>query len=149
MRSLSDRFASVDGHVEGERRKVTALELLSAHRRQTILTARRVLLEFLLSQPDGIGSLDDVRKSIDLPGGVDPKCMGPVPVSLRAAGLIVPAGFISSARPVAHARPVRVWRLVDRAGALAWLRENPLPDTPAKPCDGSQFLLFGGATDGR
>ena len=41
-------------------------------------------------------------------------------------------GFAKSRRPDAHARPVQVWRLVDRAAALAWLdahpdRPDPLP----------------------
>lgn len=45
------------------------------------------------------------------------------------------AGFRTSSRPIAHVRPLSVWRLADAAGAVAWLAAHPhlLPEPAEAP----------------
>jgi hypothetical protein len=54
--------------------------------------------------------------------------------------------YAVSTRPEAHARPVAVWALADRAAAVRWLAEHPLPTLPPPPAD--QPSLFGYAPQG-
>ena len=63
---------------EGERRKLDALALLSAHREAVIRRAQRALLTVLLET--GSATVDDVRELVELPPGVGPKCFGAAPV---------------------------------------------------------------------
>jgi hypothetical protein len=115
---------------EGERRKREALARLAARRETLFRRGRRALLNRLLVS--GEATIDDVRAEVRLPPGVKPLVFGVVPGALADAGLIRAIGFAKTTRPEAHARPVQVWALADRAGALAWLRHNPdLPDDDA------------------
>ena len=53
------------------------------------------------------------------------------------------AGYVRSCRPERHASVLAVWRLADRAAALAWLADNPeLPDLDADGADRRQLELF-------
>ncbi len=65
-----------------------------------------------------------------------------MPLPLAELGIIQHTGYTPTRRPEAHARPVAVWALADRAAALAWLAANPpLPDPePAAP---AQLTLWG------
>ena len=110
----------------GERLKQDALNALEKSRAYHVLRARRVLLERLLA--DGSATIDIVREAIELPEGIDPKLFGSVPGGLARAGIIERDGFTTTTRPTAHARPVSIWRLVDRAKAEAWLADNPVPN---------------------
>lgn len=112
---------------EGERLKAEALDLLKARREAVIRRAQRALLIVLLET--GSATADDMRELVELPPGVGPKCFGAVPGPLARVGIIHAAGFAKTCRPVGHARPVTVWRLVDRPAAERWLRNYPdLPD---------------------
>jgi hypothetical protein len=126
---------------DGERRKLDAHALLAAHREVYVLRGRRALLARLLVAPEATATADDVRDAVALPPAINPVCLGVVPGLLARAGVIERAGFVESRRPDAHARPVSVWRLLDRAAALAWLAAHPdRPDpTPAKPDAGNLF----------
>ncbi len=99
-----------------------------AHRRDFyVLRGRRALLVALLGT--GEATADDVRDGLDLPAGIDPVCLGAVPLALVRAGIIRRAGYAPTCRPMAHARPVSVWTLADREAAERWLRNHPdLPD---------------------
>lgn len=118
---------------DGTSRKADAHALLEAHRELYVLRGRRALLAALLER--GTATADDVRHAVELPDDLDPKCFGAVPRELVRLGLIEHAGFTTTARPKAHARPVSVWRLRDRAGAIAWLNSNA--DRPAPDCSGT------------
>jgi len=112
---------------EGERRKADAFATLDAHREVYTRRSRRALLRTLLEL--GEATADDVRDSVELPPGIDPKCFGSVPGPLARAGIIRAAGFTKTCRPMAHARPVTLWTLADRAAALRWLATHAeLPD---------------------
>lgn len=112
---------------EGERRKIRAHSLLEVRRETLIRRARRAMLIALIQ--DGEATIDDVRKFVPLPDGVNPKVFGAVPGVLAEAGIIKADGVVKSRRPEAHARPVQRWRLADRAAARAWLADHPdLPD---------------------
>ena len=127
---------------EGERLKADALTLLEAHREVYVRRGRRAMLEALLH--NGTATADDVRSAIDLPPGMDPRCLGSVPGVLAYAKIIRAAGFVRSARPERHASWLQVWELADRATAERWLRDHPdMPD----PDEGegaavSQRVLF-------
>ena len=108
---------------EAERRKLCAHALLEARRELFILRGRRALLTALCDR--GTATADDVRAVVELPPEVNPVCLGTVPGPLAAAGIIEADGFAKSTRPESHARPVQLWRLADRAAALAWLRDHP------------------------
>lgn len=106
--------------------------------------ARRALLGALLA--NGTATADDVRDAIALPAKVNPVCLGAVPTALARAGIIAADGFAETSRPRAHARPLKVWRLIDRNAAERWLAEASAVDaTPldtAPVVDGGQRLLF-------
>lgn len=117
------------GNSEGERRKLHALAILAARRERYIRSGRRALLATLLDH--GEATIDDARRSVQLPPDVNPKCFGGVPGELARAGIIRRAGFATTRRPVAHARPIMIWALLDRDAALAWLSDHPdMPDAP-------------------
>ncbi len=117
---------------DGETRKLDAHALLEARREVYVLRGRRALLAALLAGGDA--TADDVRDAVELPDAINPVCLGVVPGPLARAGIIERVGFAESRRPDAHARPVSVWRLTDRAAALGWLTAHPdRPDpTPAE-----------------
>lgn len=136
-----------DKLAEAKRRKAEAFSLLAARRELLILRARRALVAVLLE--NDTATIDDVRDRVPLPDGVNPKAFGPVPSELAIAGIIVGDGYAKSIRPESHARPVQVWRLVDRGAALTWLtthpdRADPLPEAES---DGTLFCL-GNVTPG-
>lgn len=128
----SDDRRQSAGRDEGRRRRDAARARLRAHRARFILRGRRALLFRLLDV--GAGTIDDVRLVVVLPPGLNPKLFGCVPDDLAEARIIERVGFTASTRPAAHARPVSVWRLVDRAAAEAWLVANPdVPDDADEP----------------
>lgn len=118
---------------EGERLKLSAHATLAARREVFVLRGRRALLAALLEHDTA--TADDVRAVGVLPAGVNPKCFGSVPGLLARAGLIRRVGFTETARAVAHARPVGVWELANRAAAIAWLATHPEPCEP-EPSEG-------------
>ena len=89
--------------------------------------AQRALLSELLTRDRA--TVDDVRRVVPCPEGVDPKAFGTMPGELAHARIIEADGFVKTTRPQGHARPVTRWRLKDRAAALTWLAEHPdLPE---------------------
>jgi hypothetical protein len=127
---------------DGERRKLDAIALLSDRRDLYVLRGRRALLTALLAV--GEATADDVRDALDIPPNIDPVCLGAVPVALARAGIIERVGYVPTCRPDAHARPVSLWALADRAAAVQWLRDHPdrPDDDQAADLDGPQRLLF-------
>lgn len=123
------------GRREGERRRDVARSMLETRRERVIQRARRVLLTVLLIR--GEATMDDVRDAVTLPAGVDPVCLGCVPGPLARAGIIRAAGSVRTSRPTAHARPLTVWRLVDRDAAERWLAEHPPPPDDTGPVAGA------------
>lgn len=127
---------------ESERRRDAAHATLEARRHAIVRRGRRALLTVLLDR--GTASVDDVRGSVDLPSDIDPVCFGAVPRSLARAGIIHRAGFVATSRPDAHARPVSIWRLVDRDAALQWLTEHPeIPEPPPSQEKAQRLLPLG------
>lgn len=121
-----DRAADGDraaGHADGDRRKRAALDLHESHREQLIYAARQALVRHALAC--GTVTADDVRDLVELPPGVTPKAFGAVPGPLAKSGIIERAGYTETCRPMAHARPVSVWRLRDRSKAEQWLVDHP------------------------
>ena len=112
---------------EGLRRKDVAIIRLAARHSGLIRQARRALLIELLAH--NRATIDDVRRVVPCPDGVSPKAFGAMPKELARDRIIEHDGFAKSTRPQSHARPVSVWRLIDRAGAEAWLATHAeLPD---------------------
>lgn len=120
-----------------ETRKGQALAGLADRNAPIIRAAQRALVSHLLD--NGTATIDDVRDRVPLPEGTNPKVFGTIPAALVTAGVIAPAGFVKSRRPESHARPVTVWRLIDRDAALRWLAENPAIPTPSA----AQATLWG------
>ena len=114
---------------EGERRKDQALQVLTARREVYVNRGRRALLTHGLEH--GAATADDVRRVVNLPGGIDPVCLGAVPGALARAGIIRRAGFAKTTRPTAHARPRDGVELVDRDAAYRWLVAHPDAPDPA------------------
>ena len=116
-----------DHDSEGERRKRDAHARLRARRRLFVRRAQRALASVLLAV--GRATIDAVRAAVPLPPDIDPKLFGAVPGELARADVIRYDGFLRTTRAEAHARPVTVWALADRAAALDWLTAHPdLPD---------------------
>jgi len=116
---MTARPYDIDGRADGERRRDAALDLLAARRDVYVLRGRRALLAVLLG--NGTATADDVRAAVELPAGIGPKLFGAVPKALLAAGAIAADGYGKTTRPTAHARPVTVWRLLNRGKAESWL----------------------------
>jgi hypothetical protein len=118
--------------VDGERRKLAAHALLAARRAFYVRRGQRALLEQLFAARTA--TADDVRRALTLPDDIGPRCLGAVPGPLARAGIIRRVGFRGSERAIAHARPVTVWELADRAAAFAWRAAYPeLPGPDAQP----------------
>lgn len=125
------------GVLEGERRKANRLTLLETRRAAIINRARRALVVQALNK--GHVTADDIRASVELPDGIDPRCLGSVPGPLAKAGIIRLGGFVKSDRPRRHASYIALWELIDPHKARAWLEDHP--DIP--PNDGhGQLELF-------
>ncbi|MHB1037770.1 MAG: hypothetical protein ACYC35_25455 [Pirellulales bacterium] len=122
-------YARCPAATEGERRKLDALATLEAHRDLYVLRGRRAMLSAMLLD-DGTATADDVRAAVALPARIGPRCLGAVPSILARLGIIRADGYAVTRRPEAHGRPVRLWRLVDRAAALRWLADHPDPADP-------------------
>lgn len=116
-------IAEIKSPGESERLKLRAFSLLAAHRQALIRRARRALLLILLDRERA--TIDEVRGAVPTPAKVDPTAFGPVPSELATLGIIAADGYQKSARPEAHARPVQIWKLVNRAAALHWLATHP------------------------
>lgn len=114
---------------EGERRKADVLADLAARREVIVRRGRRAMLQRLLLE--GQATSDDVRAAVELPDGVDGRCLGAVPGPLAAARIIALGGYTKTARPERHASVIGRWVLADADAARRWLAENPdLPDPP-------------------
>jgi len=126
----------------GKERKRAELASLRERRAVFVRRGQRALLERLLQSDTA--TADDVRQTVELPNGLDPKLFGAVPGPLARAGIIEQAGYRATERPKAHSRPVIVWRLRDSEKALGWLAEHPdlLPD-PARTEKAQRVLPLG------
>jgi hypothetical protein len=128
---------SPSGPNEGERRKQDALTNLGTCGETIVERGRRVLLRRLLESPNA--TADDVREALELPEGLDARCLGAVPIGLARLGIIRSAGYVRSGRPERHASPIQLWTLADRAAAVAWLAAHPEARAPGP---GGQLGLF-------
>ena len=113
-------------HLDGAAQRNHVLDVLAVARRRYVLAMQRALLHLLLEH--GQCSIDDVRDAVPLPSGIDPRCAGAVHLPLVRAGIIGESAYRPSARPVAHARRVITWILLDPAGARRWLADHQLDD---------------------
>lgn len=118
------------------RRKDAAHAILRARRWRIICLARRAMLSAALVRPDRTTTADDAWDAWPngLPVGIGPKCLGAVPGDLARAGILRAVGYRPTCRAIAHARPLRLWQIVDDAAALAWLDANPDIETGERLC---------------
>lgn len=117
------------GRADGRRRRDSAHLVLMLRRERYVRSEQRVLLLCLLDHE--IATVDDVRAAVVLPDDLDPTLTGAAMRALAVGGLIRGDGYVQTARPVAHARPVTIWRLVDAAAARQWLADHPEMPTPS------------------
>ena len=108
---------------EGEQLKLDIQTTLAARRDALVTRARRILLSRLLSH--GMATADDVYRSMTLPVGIDPRCLGAVPGHLARAGIIRRVGYIGSDRRERHASVLSVWEILNAAAAREWLARHP------------------------
>ena len=108
---------------EGERRKQDVLQTLAARRETYVNRGRRVLLARLLSH--GLATADDVRRAVELPANIDPRCLGSIPGPLARAGIIRCIGYEKSDRRERHASIIGVWEILNAAAAREWLARHP------------------------
>lgn len=130
-----------NGQSEGEQRKQAQLANLRERRAIYVRRGQRVLLQALLFC--GRATADDIRELVEIPPDIDPKLFGSVPGPLARAGIIKRVGYELTSRPMAHARPVSVWALANRAEAEKWLAANPdIPnqENPPAAADGQLTL---------
>ncbi|MCC5831324.1 MAG: hypothetical protein JJU36_17940 [Phycisphaeraceae bacterium] len=115
----------------GQHLKNIALDDLEARRADLVLRGRRALLLALLEH--GTATADDIRERVHVPEDIDPKALGAVPRLLANLKIIEAGGYVSSRRSDAHARPIRLWHLVNAAAALQWLADHPEPEARDLP----------------
>ena len=100
---------------EGEALRDSALNVLRVHRagliRQCTAAAIRVAIA------SGEVCADDVCALVAIPPGISPKFVGCVFRDLADAGILRREGYRNSNRPVAHSRPLSVWRIADAYAA--------------------------------
>ena len=125
-----------DAAEEGERRRREALALLADRRRALVRRASRALLGLLLRT--GTATADQLRGLVPIPPEINPKVFGAVFAGLAEENLIRQVGSERSRRPEAHRRPIGVWQLADRAGAITWLAAHP----DQEPAEQSERTLF-------
>jgi hypothetical protein len=126
----------IDNAEKGEARRDAALNLLRVRRADLIRECTSAALRVALDR--GEVCADDVRAVVPIPADISPKLVGCVFRDMADAGILRRAGFQSSTRPAAHARPISLWRLADAAAALAWLAAHPTAPAvpvPAAPPD--------------
>lgn len=116
-------MSSNTGLAEGLRRKDASLALLAMRRAGLMRRAQRALLRVLFDQERA--TVDDVRRLVPCPEGIDPTAFGTTPGELARARIVEQDGFAKSTRPEAHARPIGVWRLINRSAATEWLATHP------------------------
>ncbi len=133
--------AILGGPTEGERRKSDVLTELAARREVYVNRGRRALLITLIER--GEATADDVRRAVELPDGISAVCLGAVPGELARRGIVQRVGFATTARPEAHARPVSIWALRDRAAALRWLTAHPDRRDPVEDADEGFLFSMG------
>ena len=107
------------GGADGEARRDAALNLLRVRRADLIRACTAAALRVALDR--GEVTADDVRALVPIPADLSPKLVGCVFRDLADARILRRAGFRTSTRPIAHARPLSVWRLADADAANAWL----------------------------
>lgn len=115
--------------MNGQQRRDAVLDYHDTANAGVLVCGRRAFLAALLAK--GEATADDVYAAVDLPAGVDPRCLGAVPKPLVRAGIVRAAGFVESARPERNAGIIRRWELVDRGGAERWLAEHSELSEPA------------------
>lgn len=123
MSNLFDDAPAFNRVAEAESRRDAALSLLRVRRADLIRECTAAALRVALDR--GEVCADDVRAVVTIPADISPKLVGVVFRDLADAGIFRRAGFRTSTRPIAHARPLSVWRLADAAAALAWLADHP------------------------
>ncbi len=104
--------------------KQQVLEFFENSREAIIRRARRLFLNVLLNSPTGICSADAISDALAIHKAAK-RLLGAVPGPFAKAGLIERIGYIASTRPEAHARPISLWKLIDREGASQWLLTHP------------------------
>src|SRR5206468_2473114 len=109
----------------GEARRDAALELLRARRAELIRRCTAAALRIALERRAVCA--DDVRALVVIPPGVSPKLVGCVFRDLADRKILRRAGYVNSNRPVAHARPLSLWRLADAAAAGELLAALSVP----------------------
>jgi hypothetical protein len=109
--------------MNGEQRREAVLEYHDTANAAVLVCGRRAFVLALLAK--GEATADDVYAAVDLPAGVDPRCLGAVPHPLLRAGIIRAAGFVTSARPERNGSIIRRWELVDRGKAERWIADHP------------------------
>ena len=107
----------------GEARRDAALTVLAARRPALIRDIQRAAVRLALDA--GTLTADDLRARVPIPAGIRPAVVGSAVRMLAVAGILAHTGYQRSVRPVAHARPLTVWRLADAARAAAWLAAHP------------------------
>lgn len=114
---------SIDKDGDGETLRDAALYLLRQRRAALVRDLARAAVRLALTGDDI--TADDVRAVVPIPNGIRPVVVGAAMRDLADAGIIQRVGYRPSARAVAHARPLSVWRLADAAAAHAWLATHP------------------------
>lgn len=126
--------------LDGAERRDAALDLLRERRAVLVRRGARLLAGRLLEF--GTATLDDIAAELETPPDLDRRLVGAVPATLAKAGVAALAGYVRSTRPERHASVLAVWRLADRAAAVAWLADHPdLPDLDADRADRRQLQL--------
>ncbi len=123
MPSLFDPDSDRNGAAEGEARRDKALAILRARRAALVRELQAAALRVGLER--GEVCADDCRAVVPIPAGISPKVVGAAFRELADAGFLRRTGFRTSVRPIAHARAVSVWKVVDADGATAWLALHP------------------------
>ena len=123
---------------EAEARRDAALNRLRVHRAAIIRDLTRAAVRLVLERHEI--TADDVRAVVPIPPGIKPVVVGAVFRDLADAGILCRVGYRNSKRPVAHARPLTVWRLINVDAALAWLAAHP--PTPADPAPAADPLDY-------
>jgi len=126
MLNLLDFLGPDNDPSEGERLRDRALGKLRAHRPSLTRRLMRVFLEYLLDF--GPSTSDALRLLVEIPAGIDPRCVGAAVRALHEADLITSVGREKTRRPVAHARVLELWAVRDEAAARLWLLANPAPE---------------------
>lgn len=109
---MAEQTTSLWDLSEGERRRDRGIALASLPRGETLTVARETAVALAQARESREASIDDVKRHMEI-AGLDPSALDNAAGAVFRGSMWADTGKrIRSARAVARAREIRIWRLL-------------------------------------